>query len=594
MAAAEGDRRATLGDIANFTTKWYIESGGLTRGSYSGRRLRVAVGVQRRSEGEKDLECEVRAAREQGDVLELRAHRLGVKGADALARELRADRTIRTVVLSDTGLGHGGAAPVADALLHNACITALTLQLNGIGDAGACALAHGLATGSTCNLSSLALEEEGIGEAGTRAIAAALSPRGPQRGPALALLTQLSLRGNPISTAGAAALAAALQVNSGLESLDLCSCSLTGLGAARLAEVLPHNCTLRELRLVRNGIPVTGALALAAGLLHNEGLEILHLGANPCGPDGWLGYAQTRGGRPPVPGLIQAIGGPPLTDLSLFGTGLGNAGMAELARYLADGKCALEVLDLGDNHLSSVGVMELAKVLPKQGSLTSLGLWGNSIGSAGKPDADALARGIQRNKCLLSVALHGNPIEARPMPMGIIKRALDRNQKHAENAAKEAVAQAASIEGYLSRSSSSRSVESSSRSLSEHLSSAAIGTGAGAEEGGRLLPDLNLNLAGLQGKKQKKRPKPVGVSVGLAGATPREVRQMDADGHTGHTPRPDDQLPEEAAVVDSGGGTAGGEADELRLKVRICVLFLSFLTNRRHFPRQARDKRIES
>eukprot|EP01046_Picozoa_sp_COSAG06_P111907 COSAG06_NODE_58531_length_276_cov_15.548023_1_plen_27_part_10 len=27
--------------------------------------------------------------------------------------------------------------------------------------------------------------------------------------------------------------------------------------------------------------------------------------------------------------------------------------MAELARYLADGKCALEVLDLGDNHLSS-------------------------------------------------------------------------------------------------------------------------------------------------------------------------------------------------------------------------------------------------
>ena len=53
MRSASHNTMATLGDIAHVTNRWYIESGGLVQGSYCGRRLRVAVALQRRSEGEK-------------------------------------------------------------------------------------------------------------------------------------------------------------------------------------------------------------------------------------------------------------------------------------------------------------------------------------------------------------------------------------------------------------------------------------------------------------------------------------------------------------------------------------------------------------
>ena len=153
--------------------------------------------------------------------------------------------------------------------------------------------------------------------------------------------------------------------------------------------------------------------------------------------------------------------------ISLFGTGLGNAGVAEMARFLVDSRCKLQSLDLGDNRISSAGAMELSKVLPKQSTITALDLWGNSIGSAGKPDADALARSIQRNKCLLSVNLHANPIEQRPLPMAIILRAMKRNQKHADSLVREQGLQVSAARSYLSRSSSRNSsrADGSSRSL---------------------------------------------------------------------------------------------------------------------------------
>ena len=558
------DGGARLADVAHFATKWYVESGGLVRGSYSGRRLRAAVGVQRRSEGEKDIQCEVRAAREQGDTLELHGHRLGQKGVEALAAELRADQTIRKLVLCDTTLGPGGAGPIAEMLLQNECITDLTLQLNGLGDRGACAIAHGLAAGSTCNLRSLALEEEGIGEAGITAIAAALSPRGA-RGPALALLEKLSLRGNPVSTPGAGALARALHLNTTLERLDLSSCSLSGLGAARLAEALPHNCTLLELRLVRNGIPVAGAIALASGLLHNEGLESLQLGANPCGSEGWLGFPLPDGRPSRVAGLVQAISSPPLINLSLFGTGLGNAGVAEMSLFLVDSRCKLESLDLGDNRLSSAGAMELSKVLPKQRTITILGLWGNFIGSAGKPDADALARSIQRNKCLVSVSLHGNPIEHRSGPMAIIQRAMIRNQKHAAHTAREEELRASAAQSFLSRSSS----RGSSRSLNSAAAIDLTGSDVSTTEKHDLVPALALPTARRSGQGEQRKP---GVTLGVPGQTPREVRELDANGRTGRTPRPvevqTDILETNASVLPTETPSATATAAPLRQKLQ--------------------------
>ena len=87
-------------------------------------------------------------------------------------------------------------------LLRNECIC-LTLQLNGLGDRGAAPSPMGLRLDRPVTS---VVSLDGDYEAGATAIAAVLGPRGA-RGPALALLKRLSLRGNPVGTPGAAALA---------------------------------------------------------------------------------------------------------------------------------------------------------------------------------------------------------------------------------------------------------------------------------------------------------------------------------------------------------------------------------------------------
>jgi len=88
------------------------------------------------------------------------------------------------------------------------------------------------------------------------------------------------------------------------------------------------------------------------------------------------------------------------------------------------------------------------------------------------------------------------------------------------------------VESFLSRSSSSRSL-GSSRELTPP---AVEGDSVAAD----ILPDLSLALPTIPKKH---------VGVGLAGETPREVREMDALGATGYTPRTDSEPKPSAAAL---------------------------------------------
>ena len=100
-----------------------------------------------------------------------------------------------------------------------------------------------------------------------RALAAALEEN--------STLTSLDLSWNEIGDKGATSMAAALEKNSTLTSLDLSENEIGHIGAASLAAALQKNSTLTSMSLRGNDIGDEGVASLAAALEKNYALEVL-------------------------------------------------------------------------------------------------------------------------------------------------------------------------------------------------------------------------------------------------------------------------------------------------------------------------------
>jgi hypothetical protein len=112
---------------------------------------------------------------------------------------------------------------------------------------------------------------------GVRLLAAALDNN--------ATLTSLDLGVNNIGDEGARSLAAALDNNASLTSLSLWYNNIGDEGARALAAALDNNAALTSLFLYNNNIGDEGARALAAALDNNATLTSLDLAGNNIGAD---------------------------------------------------------------------------------------------------------------------------------------------------------------------------------------------------------------------------------------------------------------------------------------------------------------------
>ncbi|KAI9010787.1 hypothetical protein DFJ74DRAFT_772370 [Hyaloraphidium curvatum] len=143
------------------------------------------------------------------EVLRLGHHRIGPKGADALADALPRTTSLRELDLSNNRIRSRGAVRLAQGLKRNGSLRRLRLGDNQIGSLGAAALGSCLAANHT--------------------------------------LEELGLAGNPIGADGAEELAAGLAKNRGLVTLDLSGCQLGEEGRRALGEAVAVNDTLRNL-----------------------------------------------------------------------------------------------------------------------------------------------------------------------------------------------------------------------------------------------------------------------------------------------------------------------------------------------------------
>jgi hypothetical protein len=204
----------------------------------------------------------------------LKRNPLGDEGARAVAGLLRRNRTLRTLDLVNTGIGKAGLAAILDALAENPSVERLYLGGNGIEDAAPiAALLRARPT-----LRELYLSANRLGDEGCAVLAAAL----PASGLGVLSLASNGIGQHGldrlVAGLGPGLHALLLGHSPSARFVGAAPNHVGDPGAVRLADHLRGDTALRKLDLRGNGITTRGAKALAAALDENRTLTSLDLG----------------------------------------------------------------------------------------------------------------------------------------------------------------------------------------------------------------------------------------------------------------------------------------------------------------------------
>ena len=312
--------------------------------------------------------------------------RRGLEANDAmlLKQAMQGNPHLSVLKLSYNNLGDEGAEVIASGFVvlseHHKNLSVLDLGFNGIGDDGCAALAFYAVAGNH-TLRVLCLSGNNIGERGTLSLSGAMLHG--------CSLTSLHLSANCIGARGIQALARAVAENEAcgnaqmvsgnasasnsrversdpktMEELYLGETSMTANGFVPIPSMLLTNLSLRVLCLSHNGIDDQCMALLAQALSRNKNvpLESVQLSFNDITCAG-------------VECFMNAVwGSKTLRELKLDNNKIRDRG-AQLAA-VALTSIDFEVLDLGFNRATNVGIKALMKSLSASKSLQSLSLSG--------------------------------------------------------------------------------------------------------------------------------------------------------------------------------------------------------------------------
>ncbi|KAK3256397.1 hypothetical protein CYMTET_34468, partial [Cymbomonas tetramitiformis] len=305
------------------------------------------------------------------NTLKLTGNHIGPEGAKALAVALTPNAegvfntSLNTLNIEWNDFGPVGAKALADALTPNAegvfngSLNTLDVSWNDVGPEGAKALAVALTPNAegvfNTSLNTLHLGRNGIGPEGAKALAVALTPNA--EGVFNTSLNKLNLYGNQIGPEGAEALAGALTPNAGglfntsMHTLDLSYNHLCGLssygsgtydasGIKALAEALVFNTSLNTLDVRMNNITGDAAQQLAEAVLKH-----------PCIKE----FNEIR---------MQDIKDDKVAELDLRGKGIELPGALVLSKLLVFNG-SLNTLNLSRNSLGSEDKTALREAVRK-------------------------------------------------------------------------------------------------------------------------------------------------------------------------------------------------------------------------------------
>ncbi|KAK5670397.1 hypothetical protein BDV3_002609 [Batrachochytrium dendrobatidis] len=271
--------------------------------------------------------------------IDLSYNEIGNRGAFAIAKVLKDDNAMETLILKSNNIGSEGVIAITKSLAYNEKLIHLDLSENNIGDDGGMAMASLLQINvniSTVNLSGCSLGatsliafatifqsnnyvsnldlSNNLSSASNRSqtlvndvmmhfsktiqlnyaithlnfskmgitdwnmcdlLASALK--------ANKNIETLNLSCNRISRDGGVALCNALMKHSSVNNLILSCCSIQDEGAIAIAQVICHNSKLKEIHIDYNKISNTGLVAIAKALRNNSGVKYISLWGNQWG-----------------------------------------------------------------------------------------------------------------------------------------------------------------------------------------------------------------------------------------------------------------------------------------------------------------------
>lgn len=205
---------------------------------------------------------------------------------------------------------------------------------------------------------------------------------------------QLDLKHRLLGPKGGKALAAALELNTTLASLNLHDNYLEGDGGAAIAAMLKENCYITELDVSSNHLGPKGCQWMSDMLQYNTILLKIDLSDN--------GFDDRD-----TACLLDAFkGNDKLTWMSLSHNKFSERSGENLGLAISSND-SLEYLDLSWNHIRRKGAIEIANGLRTNCTLKSLNLAYNGFSNDG---AVALGEAIRANNTLLELDISNNRI----------------------------------------------------------------------------------------------------------------------------------------------------------------------------------------
>jgi Ran GTPase-activating protein (RanGAP) involved in mRNA processing and transport len=385
-------------------------------------------------------------------------NKLGV-ATSTYAEVLRASTcALKTLDMSDTGMGDMDGVKIAGGLARNDSLEVLRIERNDLSSDGGLAIGEMLLL--NLNLHSLYIGRNDIGRSvGSIVYASKLNPtlktlsvQGNKLGvlgaesiskfyddPEQPSIRELNMRHCSLNSSGVVQMFGAVSCRSQLRVLNLAWTQVGSLGGQTIATVLlSPDCVLEELDLRDNQLGDSGAFAkklhqLQAANATNSSLQRLHLGnngldvesvqplasalagflaltdlafyGNPIGPDGATHFAN----------IVQFRKCQNLSNLNLAMCDIGERGgraMADaMVRHAMDNNPTVKVINLSQNSLTDKFINSIAPLISTHGTthrtLDEIDLSFNAIHHRGIHALEEAKKGQPSDG--VRIHLHANP-----------------------------------------------------------------------------------------------------------------------------------------------------------------------------------------